>query len=80
VRRIKILGLSLIVLSWIFWGMILCVPFLKLGIRESAFAITALFIGTNIFWVGVMLVGNDFLKKYKIGNKIKKWVDGLNFK
>ena len=53
--------------------MIFVIPFLKLGIRTSAIAITVLLIMTNVFWIGVALVGKDVMEKYKIWPKIKKW-------
>jgi predicted membrane protein len=69
----RILGISLIILTWIFWGMIFVIPFLKLGVKLSAILITALLIGTNAFWVGLFLVGKEFAEKFKIKAKLKKW-------
>ena len=69
----RILGISLILLTWIFWGMIFVIPFLKLGVKHSAILITLLLIGTNAFWVGIFLVGKEFAKKFQIWSKIKSW-------
>lgn len=72
-KKTQILGLSLIVLSWIFWGMILVVPFLELGFRSSSIIITILLIGSNIFWFGAILAGKELLPKIKfwIKNNIR---------
>ena len=69
----RILGISLIVLTWIFWGIIFIIPFLKLGVKLSAILITALLIGTNAFWIGLFLVGKEFAEKFKVRAKLKKW-------
>jgi hypothetical protein len=72
-KKSRILGFSLIILSWIFWGMIIVLPFLKLGIKTAAIAMTILLIASNIFWVGAILVGKELMQKYQIGPKIKRW-------
>ena len=69
----RILGISLILLTWMFWGMIFIIPFLKLGVKQSAILITLLLIGTNAFWVGIFLVGKEFAKKFQVWTKIKLW-------
>jgi hypothetical protein len=70
-KKTQILGIIFIVLSWIFWGLILVVPFLKLGLRSTSIAITILFIGSNIFWPGVLLAGKELLPKFKIFPKLR---------
>jgi hypothetical protein len=69
----RILGISLILLTWVFWGMIFVIPFLKLGVKLSAILITALLIGTNAFWIGIFLVGKEYAKKFRVVEKLKKW-------
>jgi hypothetical protein len=69
----RVLGLSLILLTWVFWGIIFVIPFLKLGVRLSAILITALLIGTNAFWIGIFLVGKEYAKKFQVRAKLKKW-------
>lgn len=68
----RILGICLILLTWVFWGMIFIIPFLKLGIRLSAILITILLIGTNAFWIGVFLVGKEYAKKFQVMARLKK--------
>jgi len=70
-KRNQILGISLIILSWIFWAMIIAVPFLKLGTGITTVAITILYIASNVFWIGVVLAGNEYLQKYKLWPKFK---------
>jgi predicted membrane protein len=69
----RILGISLILLTWVFWGMIFVIPFLKLGVKLSAILITALLIGTNAFWIGLFLVGKEYAEKFQVRAKLKKW-------
>jgi len=69
----KILGICLILLTWVFWGMIFVIPFLKLGIKLSAILISALLIGTNAFWIGVFLLGKEYAKKFNVVAKLKAW-------
>jgi len=74
-NKIQILGIGLIILSYIFWGFIIVIPFLKLGIRTTTIAISILFICSNIFWVGVFLAGKELLVKLKIWIKNKIYFD-----
>jgi predicted membrane protein len=69
----RILGISLILLTWVFWAMIFIIPFMKLGVKFSAVLITALLIGTNAFWLGIFLVGKEFAKKFQVKAKLTKW-------
>jgi hypothetical protein len=57
-KKKRILGLGLIFLSWIFWGLIIVIPFLKLDLQTKTIAISILLIASNIFWLGAILVGN----------------------
>ena len=71
-KTTRIIGFSLIILTWIFWGLIFLIPFLHLGVKKSAIIITALLIGTNIFYIGVALVGKELIERYNIWPRIKK--------
>ncbi len=66
-------GYGLIILSWIFWGLILLVPFMELGIKRSSLLISILFAWTNIFWVGIMWVGKEMMQKYNARILFKRW-------
>jgi hypothetical protein len=71
-KKNEILGIGLILLSYIFWALIFLIPFLKLGLKTASIAITILFIATNIFWLGAFLAGKELLVKFKVWQKIKK--------
>jgi hypothetical protein len=71
--KTQILGLGIIILSWIFWGFIIIIPFLKLDLQTKTIAITILLIASNIFWLGAILVGNEFLQKYQIWHRLMNW-------
>ncbi len=73
-------GFGLIVLSWIFWGLIIVIPFLKLGIKRSSLLVSILFAGTNIFWVGVMWVGKEMLQKYNVRKVFKRGLSSKSAK
>ena len=71
-KFIRILGISLIVLTWIIWGVILILPFFKLTFTQYAIAYPILLAATNIFWVGAALVGKELVQKYNLMSKLKK--------
>lgn len=79
-RFTKVLGISLIVFSWILWGVIFILPFFKLSKTQYEIIYPVILIATNIFWVGVFLVGKELAKKYDIVLKIKTWFKGLRRK
>jgi hypothetical protein len=62
-------------LSYIFWGFIIVIPFLKLGFKTTSLAISILFICSNIFWLGVFPAGKELLVKLKIWFKNKMLPD-----
>jgi hypothetical protein len=77
-KKGQLIGFALIILSWIFWGLVFIVPFLKLGIKTTTLAVTLLLIATNIFWLGVFLSGKEVLAKFQIMQKIKILFSGKN--
>jgi hypothetical protein len=77
-KKGQLIGFALIILSWIFWGLVFIVPFLKLGIKTTTLVVTVLLIATNIFWLGVFLSGKEVLAKFQIMQKIKILLSGKN--
>jgi len=73
-KFLRILGVSLIILTWIIWGVIFILPFLKLTIKQYAIAYPILLAATSIFWVGAALVGKELIQKYNLLSKLKKWL------
>ena len=71
-KFIRILGISLILLTWAIWGVIIILPFFKLTLTQYAIAYPVLLAATNIFWVGAALVGKELIQKYNIIPKVKK--------
>ncbi|MEI8007075.1 MAG: transporter suffix domain-containing protein [Bacteroidota bacterium] len=69
----RILGVSLILLTWIIWGVIFILPFLKLTLKQYAVIYPVLIVSTSIFWVGAALVGKELVQKYNLLPKIKQW-------
>lgn len=70
-RFTKALGISLIIFSWILWGVIFILPYFKLSKAQYEIIYPILFIGTNIFWVEAILIGKEYAKKYAILLKFK---------
>ncbi len=67
----RIIGLSLIVFSWILWVAILLLPFFKLTLTQYAIVYPIILAATNIFWVGAALVGKGFIQNFNIWSKDK---------
>ncbi|MGA3015308.1 MAG: transporter suffix domain-containing protein [Bacteroidales bacterium] len=74
----RILGISLIIFSWVIWAMIFILPFFKFTVTQYAIAYPILLVATNIFWVGAALVGKELIQKYNILSKIKNWFKRLS--
>jgi len=79
-KYIRILGVSLIIFSWIIWGVIFILPFFKLTLTQYAIAYPVLLAATSIFWVGAALVGKEIIQKYNLLSKVKKWFKRLSKK
>jgi len=77
-KKGQLIGFALIILSWIFWGLVFIVPFLKLGIKTTTLAVSLLLIATNVFWLGVFLSGKEVLAKFQIMQKIRILLSGKN--
>ena len=73
-KFLQVLGVALILFSWILWGVILLLPFCKLTLTQYAIVYPVIFASTNIFWVGAVLVGKDLIRKINIILKIKMWL------
>ncbi len=73
-KWVRYLGFGLIFLTWIIWGVIFLIPFLHLGLKKAAIATTVLLIATNIFYLGLFLVGKELAEKFNIRGKIKAWM------
>jgi len=67
----RAIGLSLIVFSWILWGAIILLPFFKLTLTQYAIVYPIVLVATNIFWVGVALVGKGLIQNFNILSKVK---------
>jgi len=72
-KKTQVIGLALILFSYIFWGLIVVTPFLKLDAKTSTLLIAIFFIGSNVFWVGVFLAGKEVLLKNNFIHKLKRW-------
>lgn len=56
----------LIILSFIFYGLIFVVPFLPIALSQKAAAVPVLIIlGEGSWWVGIAIVGKEVVMKYK---------------
>jgi hypothetical protein len=70
----KKFGISLIVISTILYCSILGVPFLHISIRNKTFITAFLVMGGEItFWVGGLILGREFIKKFRGYLNPKNW-------
>lgn len=79
-KFIRYLGVSLIVFTWVLWGVMFILPFFKLTVTQYAIAYPVLLAATNIFWVGAALVGKELIQKYNLLAKVKAWYRKLRIK
>ncbi len=79
-KYLQILGVSLILFTWIIWLVILILPVFKLTLTQYAIAYPVLLLATNLFWVGAALVGKEIIQKYNLLPRVKKWFKGLGKK
>lgn len=72
-RLIK-LGILLILLSGVAFGIMLTIPFLDLENKQKVIGSSAAFIAMEIlFWAGSLLLGKELISKYKSYLNPKRW-------
>jgi len=60
------IGIILVVLSFILYGLIAVVPFLPITTPQKAITVTTLIVSGEItWWIGVAIVGKQVVTKYK---------------
>ena len=79
-KFVRIIGVSLIVFSWILWIVILFLPFCKLTLTQYAIVYPVILASTNIFWIGAALVGKELVRKFNILTKVKIWLKSCRMK
>lgn len=68
------IGWGLIVVSVLWWGLIVVVPFFPLSLKMKATVITAAIVLAEVFfWLGAVLVGKEVVAKYKAYLNPKNW-------
>jgi hypothetical protein len=66
VKKLRKVGLTCVVLSFVFYGAILLVPFLPYPTSTKVAISTALaVIGEASFWIGGFILGKEFIAKYR---------------
>jgi len=73
-KYFRVLGVSLIGFSWILWGVIFVLPFIKLTLSQYAIVYPVILVSTNIFWIGAALVGKELVRKFNILKMVKIWL------
>jgi predicted membrane channel-forming protein YqfA (hemolysin III family) len=70
----KKLGLLLVILSFVLYGFIFLLPFLNAQASTKVWITTILvFAGEASFWLGGIILGREFVKKYRQFFNPKKW-------
>ena len=67
-------GIGLIVISFLLYASLLAVPFLKICVTAKlSITPVIVIIGEILFWVGGILVGKEFIMKYRKNINQKNW-------
>ena len=67
-------GIGLIVISFLLYASLLAVPFLKISVTAKlSITPVIVIIGEILFWVGGILVGKEFIMKYRKNINQKTW-------
>jgi hypothetical protein len=78
--RIK-LGIGLILLSGVFFGLMFVFPFLNFEGKTKVFLTSASLVAMEVsFWVGGIFVGKELFTKYKSYLNPKSWFKKRGFK
>lgn len=73
--RIKSIGLVLITLSWIIYGIIFITPFSSLNLKIKALICTISYCSSHVvFWTGVLIVGKEVANKYKVMSLLRRFM------
>lgn len=69
------LGILLILLSGVFFGISFIIPFFVSEVRSKVVAVsTSLILMEIVFWSGGLLVGKELFTKYKSYLNPRKWI------
>lgn len=76
---LKKIGILLIVLSFVFYGLILLIPLLSATLKTKTFLTTTLVvIGEISFWSGGLILGKEVVNKYRSFFNPKNWFKRKN--
>jgi len=71
---LKKIGILLIILSFVFYGLILLIPTLSVELKTKAIITTALVVvGEIAFWTGGIILGKEIVNKYRSYLNPKNW-------
>lgn len=60
------LGIALFILSFVFYGLLLLVPFITISTESKvAFSAAMVLLGEGSFWLSVILLGREAIEKYR---------------
>ena len=65
-NKLRIVGIILVVLSFVFYGLIVLLPFLPYSVSTKAvFTSCLVVLGEGSFWVGAIILGREFANKFR---------------
>jgi hypothetical protein len=71
---LKKIGILLIVLSFVFYGLILLIPLLSVTLKTKTILTTSLVVvGEISFWSGGLILGKEMVNKYRSLFNPKNW-------
>ena len=68
----RVLGVVMIIFSWVLWGIIFILPFFRLTLAQYAIVYPSILAATNVFWIGIALAGKELVQKLRVRWKLKK--------
>jgi len=76
-KKVKIIGYILLLLSCLLWGLIFIIPWLDFSKSQIVVITTILIIaGEILFYISIILIGKSFFDKIK--NRLKFWKKKAN--
>ena len=73
------LAISLLVFSFVPYGLMLSLPYFSLSLKENAICVTACIVSAEVIqWIAILLVGKQLFAKYRKRLMPLKWIKRKN--
>lgn len=69
------LGVALFILSFVFYGCLLLVPFLPLSLEDkTTLSVLLVISGESSFWLSAIILGKEMIEKFRT-RKWRSWIE-----